>query len=138
VRFLVDVDLYFLETKPARQREAALQPSTEIEPSLARRGKSTLNVDRLGWAGIPLFPDRVIRPDRAVDLRGLRLQRAYVKRQHKPLKIAGLDRLFQCSIQKKTACCSLVVIPTLLRGKRSELRALHSHPSPKRGSRSAP
>jgi hypothetical protein len=63
VRFLVDFDLYFFQAEATRQYDTAFHPSAEIEPSLARRGESTLYVDRLDWTGIPLFPDRVIRPD---------------------------------------------------------------------------
>src|SRR4029079_4260765 len=83
---LVYLDVYLIEAKPAGEFGSTLDATGKVESSLARRRQSPRYPNRLRRPKVGLFPDRIVGCERTVDVDGLRLQRAYVKRQHKPFK----------------------------------------------------
>ena len=90
VYILAHLDVDRLQAAPAGQLEAALHSASEIESSIARGRQPSSDPDRVSWTIVTLFPYWIVRLNGAVHLDGLRLQRAQVKRQHKPFKLAGL------------------------------------------------
>jgi hypothetical protein len=90
VYILFDLNVDVLEAKPAGHVYPAFNAAAEIEPAISGGRESTGQPDGFGRTNVRIFPNGIVGRERAVDVDGFGLQRAEVKGQHKPFKLAGL------------------------------------------------